>query len=334
MEHAAGIVVYCLEGAEPVFLLLKNASHGTWGFPKGHVEPGESEQQAALRELKEETGVEKIFIHPGFRMDDSYSFASDSRIIDKDVVYFLGRAPSTDIRISKEHSESRWGRAPELMPLLRHANLREGLREALIFIEENQTKRPTWDTAIEVLMGDDRESPQIWQQHSLRVAEVAHGIAQALRERGHAIDPEEARLQGLWHDIGRKFGHGPLHGWDGFLFLKRLGLEAHGKSCLSHWLKCRSKAEVLQSSGLDPALVEEMFRDVPLEETTLLDKVISLADALVKEDLVVTLDERYADVFARYGTSAWLERNAEIARGQMQELDALLGVSVYDLVRS
>ncbi|MBI3843682.1 MAG: hypothetical protein HY292_03485 [Planctomycetes bacterium] len=167
----------------------------------------------------------------------------------------------------------------------------------------------------------------------MRVSEVAHAIARSLHERGQDVDPDEARLQGLWHDIGRKFGHGPLHGWEGYLHLQRLGLDAHARGCLTHWLKCRPKSEVLATSGLDASLVEQMFREVPLETTTLLDKVLSLADAIVKDDQVVTLDERYADVFARYGESPWLRRNAEIARSQLREIEALLGRPVLDVVR-
>jgi bis(5'-nucleosidyl)-tetraphosphatase len=333
MERASGVVVYTLVGGRPRFLLLRNARHGSWGFPKGHVEDGESDSQAALRELREETGIEEVFLHPGFEAHDRYAFHGGSRPVEKSVVYYLGRVRSQDARLSKEHDEMRWGTAAELAKVLQFPNLRQVLTEAEAFVEDANQARPDWETALDVLLGNDRESPQPWQRHSIRVSEVAHRIALALHARGHDVDPDEARLQGLWHDIGRKFGHGPLHGWEGFLHLQRLGLPAHARACLTHWLKGRTKAEVLATSGLEPELVERMFREATLDAPTLLDDVMSLADALVKGDQVVSLDERYADVFARYGESEWLRRNAELARAQQAKLETLAGRSVAEIVR-
>lgn len=45
------------DGALLVLLVRPREASDEWGFPKGHVEPGEDEEEAAVRETYEETGV-------------------------------------------------------------------------------------------------------------------------------------------------------------------------------------------------------------------------------------------------------------------------------------
>src|SRR5438105_2269159 len=75
------------------FLLMRHADR--WDLPKGHVDPGESEMQCALRELHEETGItaDDIEITEGFRFTTRYQVRSkrDGRLIDKTLVVFLAR---------------------------------------------------------------------------------------------------------------------------------------------------------------------------------------------------------------------------------------------------
>lgn len=51
-----GIILYNQDTCR--YLLVLGLKSQKWGFPKGHMERGETEQQTALRELKEETGIE------------------------------------------------------------------------------------------------------------------------------------------------------------------------------------------------------------------------------------------------------------------------------------
>ncbi|GAA3994185.1 NUDIX hydrolase [Deinococcus rubellus] len=44
------------DAQDPQVLMVRYRS-GTWAFPKGHLEAGETSQQAAIREVQEETGV-------------------------------------------------------------------------------------------------------------------------------------------------------------------------------------------------------------------------------------------------------------------------------------
>jgi|ERR1043166_543373 8-oxo-dGTP pyrophosphatase MutT (NUDIX family) len=58
VEHEAGAVLVRFRSIEPELLLVTTRStREEWSFPKGHVEPGETAQEAAVREAREESGV-------------------------------------------------------------------------------------------------------------------------------------------------------------------------------------------------------------------------------------------------------------------------------------
>ena len=70
---------------------------GHWGFPKGHVEEGETEEETAIREVKEETNCD-VEIIPGYR--DMITYSPKEGVM-KDVVYFIGK-PITKNLINQE----------------------------------------------------------------------------------------------------------------------------------------------------------------------------------------------------------------------------------------
>lgn len=90
-EKSCGAVVFkpSSDGGHR-FLLVQHLG-GHWGFPKGHVEGNETEEETALREIMEETGL-PVKILPGFRQTVEYSPSPGCW---KEVVYFLARADET-----------------------------------------------------------------------------------------------------------------------------------------------------------------------------------------------------------------------------------------------
>ena len=72
VQDAAGYIVYVAEATGPRFLLLRNARHHTWGFPKGKLENGEDARAGALRELREETAIAKIQPDADFAAESVY----------------------------------------------------------------------------------------------------------------------------------------------------------------------------------------------------------------------------------------------------------------------
>lgn len=98
LEKSCGALVYRRNREQIELLLIKNRYGGHWSFPKGHVEGRETEVQTALREVKEETGLD-ISLQSGFRHAVEY-FPRPN--VTKQVVYFLGEATSNDLHMQEE----------------------------------------------------------------------------------------------------------------------------------------------------------------------------------------------------------------------------------------
>ena len=88
-EKSCGFVVYRDTDQGREYLIIQ-VSHGEYGFPKGHVEEGETELETAIRELKEETALE-VQVVEGFRREIAYRLKANMNIT-KQAVYFLGKA--------------------------------------------------------------------------------------------------------------------------------------------------------------------------------------------------------------------------------------------------
>ena len=97
-EKSCGALVYRRTKGQIELLLLKNRYGGHWSFPKGHVEGSETERQTALREVKEETGLD-ILLQSGFRHMVEYYPEPNIR---KRVVYLLGEAQSSAVKMQEE----------------------------------------------------------------------------------------------------------------------------------------------------------------------------------------------------------------------------------------
>lgn len=108
-ERSAGAVVFFPAAQGPEYLLLRYGA-GNWGFPKGHVEPGETDVIAAQREVAEETGipVDKQRLLPGFEDDTDYRFRRGRVLVEKDVRFFLLESATKEVKLSHEHSGFAW----------------------------------------------------------------------------------------------------------------------------------------------------------------------------------------------------------------------------------
>lgn len=133
-ERSAGVIVFRDGLAGHEYLLLRSASGGHWGFPKGRVEPGEDEIKAALRELQEEAGI-TVEILPGFREVIQYEFSRGSTVLHKEVIYFLGRARSVDVKLSGEHLDYLWTSYARTRQRLSYENAQELLDTAERFLK-------------------------------------------------------------------------------------------------------------------------------------------------------------------------------------------------------
>lgn len=108
-ERSAGAVVFTPTATGPEYLLLRYGG-GNWGFPKGHVEAGETDIQAAQREVAEETGIpiERQLLIAGFEDDTDYRFRRGHVLVEKDVRFYLIESTTREVKISHEHSGYAW----------------------------------------------------------------------------------------------------------------------------------------------------------------------------------------------------------------------------------
>ncbi len=108
--RACGVLVVIGDPVER-FLLMRHKDR--WDLPKGHVEPGESDVEAALREMVEETGIppDAIALDPFFRFEHKYpvrEVRSGGELRQKTLVIFLVRL-LREVRIEvTEHPGYQW----------------------------------------------------------------------------------------------------------------------------------------------------------------------------------------------------------------------------------
>jgi len=118
-RHAAGAVVFRRTARGVRYLVLR--AYANWDFPKGMVEPGESEFDAARREVAEETGLADLDFPSGDAHRETMPYAND-----KVARYYLAETDQAELTLPvspelgrPEHHEWRWvsyDEAEELLP--------------------------------------------------------------------------------------------------------------------------------------------------------------------------------------------------------------------------
>ena len=138
-EKSAGAIIYRIKDNMPHYLLLHYPS-GHWEFAKGHIEEGENPEDAAKREIQEETGLTDIAIVPGFKEYIKYFFRNnyDLKKEDKEkapwifklVVFYLAQTKTEQVKISDEHVGFVWLPYQEASKKLTFKNAKNLLKKA------------------------------------------------------------------------------------------------------------------------------------------------------------------------------------------------------------
>ena len=128
-EISAGGLVYNTKTKK--MLLIKD-HNGRWAFPKGLIEKGETAEEAAMREVKEETGLRKVEIIKKLG-DIKYIYQRDDKKISKAVSFFLMKTIDTDLHPQWEIRGAEWY-SPKELPKLGYTNIKKIISIALEMI--------------------------------------------------------------------------------------------------------------------------------------------------------------------------------------------------------
>lgn len=118
MEQSAGAIIE-YKGK----YLLTRSRRGFWGFPKGHLEEGESFEDAALREVKEETGLDVVLSKKSSLIEYPHKGSI------KQVKLFLAEAKTDAIVPDEETTDWKWCTKDELLSLIDFRNAKAAFLE-------------------------------------------------------------------------------------------------------------------------------------------------------------------------------------------------------------
>ncbi|MCL4437691.1 NUDIX domain-containing protein [Patescibacteria group bacterium] len=148
-EISAGIIIYRKTPEGVKFLLLYHGG-GYWSFAKGKIEQEERSFQTALREIREETGLERNdlkFTGP-FKVYEKFTFlrgrgTTKTRVF-KTVIFYLAETKKSWIRLSREHDGYGWFSYKEAIKILKHKDSQGVLTQANDFLMKPvaATKKP------------------------------------------------------------------------------------------------------------------------------------------------------------------------------------------------
>lgn len=142
-ETSAGGVVVRRDGEHTLYLLIRD-SYGNWGLPKGHVEAGEDPGDAALREVREETGLADVRLSGAIHTIDWY-FRFRGRLVHKVCHFYLMQTENAETRPQRDEgiTACRWEPFADAVHLVAYENARDVLRLARGCVEGPTARAPS-----------------------------------------------------------------------------------------------------------------------------------------------------------------------------------------------
>ena len=137
-ETSCGAVVFTLCGGERRYVIVRGKK-GFFGFPKGHMEAGETEQETALREIKEETGL-SVQLIDGFRTEDEHPLIREGKPETiKKIIYFAAVYENQETHAQEsEITEIRLMTYEEAMKAFQFESSKRILAEANAFLNRQE----------------------------------------------------------------------------------------------------------------------------------------------------------------------------------------------------
>ncbi|MBR3162768.1 MAG: NUDIX domain-containing protein [Clostridia bacterium] len=128
-EISCGCVIFDKETHSKV-LIVYEKGRNFWGFPKGHIEEGETEVETALREVKEEVGLDVKILDEKYRYAINYII--EDKQIDKTSVFYIAETLEDDVTITNQEAEiedSKWVTIDEAFNIITFDNTKEILEK-------------------------------------------------------------------------------------------------------------------------------------------------------------------------------------------------------------
>ena len=133
MEKSAGAIVF--RRNKKVKYLLIQYGLGHWEFPRGLIEKGESLENTARREIKEEVGIEDIRFVSGFKEWIKFFFRFKGKNIMKIATFLLAETRTEKVKLSYEHKDYAWLDYQEALNRLTFENSKEVLKKANAYLK-------------------------------------------------------------------------------------------------------------------------------------------------------------------------------------------------------
>jgi len=119
-SHSAGGIVVGPEGK----ILLVQQRGGMWSFPKGGIKEGENPAEAALREVREETGIRDLRLHGILKSYKRHSLTDTGRedrdTIKRITMYLFTTQERDPYPMDPRMTQARWADPAEVPRLLAH----------------------------------------------------------------------------------------------------------------------------------------------------------------------------------------------------------------------
>ena len=120
--------MFRVDNDKPIFLLLGFKKRNIWCLPKGIIEEGESDFEAAEREVKEETGLKNLNLLNKIG-DIHYNFWSEGRNFDKTVHFYLFETRQKETMVGDEHDLYAWYSFERALDMLTYRNEKEIIKK-------------------------------------------------------------------------------------------------------------------------------------------------------------------------------------------------------------
>ena len=127
-ERSSGAVLFNETNSGKIFLLL-NYPSGHWDFVKGNIEKGETLQQTAIREIREETGITDVEFIDDFEDKIEYNYYRAGDLVHKEVIFFLAKTKTNDVKISHEHLGFVWLSFDDTLKKLTYDNAKKTMEK-------------------------------------------------------------------------------------------------------------------------------------------------------------------------------------------------------------